>query len=326
MHAIRSGWTKLLVCGIAGACAFAAHSQQYPVRPVRIIVPFPAGGPTDIVARLVGQRLGEALGQQFIIDNRGGGGGTIGAQLAARAAPDGYALYIGGITTLSMAPHTHRNLPYDPFKDFAPISKLTMQPLMLMTHPSLPVRTVKEFIALGRARPGQLDYASSGLGGTGHLAGELFKSITKIDMQHVPYKGAAPALTDLTSGQVQVMFGTLLAAVPLVKNGRLRPIAVTGPRRTAALSDVPTFAEAGLPTFDASSWNCMVAPAGTPAEIVARLNAEVVRIVRDPTLLERLSADGVTGTGSTPQELAAYIRSESAKWSKVVRDAGISLN
>ena len=317
---------SIVATALAGLCAASAQAQQYPQRPVRIIVSFVAGGPTDIVARLIGQRLFEAFGQQFIIDNRGGGGGTIGAQLASRAAADGYTLYIGGITTLSMAPHTHKNLPYDPFKDFAPISKLTIQPVMLMAHPSLPIRTVKEFIGLARARPGQLDYASSGLGGTGHLAGELFKSIAKIDMQHIPYKGAAPALTDLTSGQVQVMFGTLLAAVPLVKNGKIRPIAVTGPKRTAALPSVPTFAEAGLPTFDASSWNCMVAPAGAPAEIIARLNTELVRIVRDPTLLERLSADGVSGTGSTPQELAEYIKSESAKWSKVVRDAGIKLN
>ena len=324
MPAQRMRWMS--TAAIAALCMQQAHAQQYPARPVRIIVPFVAGGPTDIVARLIGQRLFEALGQQFIVDNRGGGGGTIGAQLAARAAPDGYTLYIGGITTLSMAPHTHKNLPYDPFKDFAPISKLTIQPVMLMTHPSLPVRTVKDFIALARARPGQLDYASSGLGGTGHLAGELFKSTAGIDMQHIPYKGAAPALTDLTSGQVQVMFGTLLAAVPLVKNGKIRPIAVTGPKRTAALPSAPTFAEAGLPTFDASSWNCMVAPAGTATDIVARLNGELVRIVRDPTLLERLSADGVTGTGSTPQELAEYIKSESAKWSKVVRDAGIKLN
>jgi tripartite-type tricarboxylate transporter receptor subunit TctC len=310
----------------AGLLSLPAYAQSYPARTVRIIVPFTAGGPTDILGRLIAQKLHEAFGQQFIVDNRGGGGGTIGAQLAARAAPDGYTLYIGGITTLAMAPHTHKNLPYDPFKDFAPISRLTEQPLMLMVHPSLPARTVKDFIALARARPGQLDYASSGLGGTGHLAGELFKSITGTKMVHIPYKGASPALTDLTAGQVQVMFGTLLAAVPLTRNGKLRPLAVTGQQRALALPQVPTFAEAGLPNFDAISWNCMVAPAGTPADIVARLNSELVRIVRDPALLERLAGDGVTGTGSTPQELAAYLKSESTKWSKVVRDAGIQLN
>jgi tripartite-type tricarboxylate transporter receptor subunit TctC len=308
------------------ALATTAHGQQYPTRTVRIIVPFSAGGPTDILARLLAQRMHDAFGQQFVIDNRGGGGGTIGAQLAARSAPDGYTLYIGGITTLAMAPHTHKNLPYDPFKDFAPITRLTEQPLMLMVHPALPVQSVKEFIALARAKPGQLDYASSGLGGTGHLAGELFKSVTATDMVHIPYKGASPALTDLTAGQVQVMFGTLLAAVPLIKNGKLRPLAVTGKQRAAALPQVPTFAEAGLSNYDALSWNCMVAPAGTSADIIARLNTELVRIVRDPALLERLAGDGVTGTGSTPQELAAYLKVESAKWSKVVRDAGIKLN
>jgi tripartite-type tricarboxylate transporter receptor subunit TctC len=272
----------------------------------------------------VGQRLSEATGQQFLVDNRGGT--HIGAQLAARAAPDGYTLFLTGIATLAIAPHMHKSLPYDPIKDYAPISKLTVQPLMLMVHPALPVRSVKDFIALARARPGQLDYASSGLAGTGHLAGELFKSLTQTRMEHIPYKGAAPALTDLAAGQVQVMFGTMLAAVPLMKNGRLRALAVTGDKRAAAIPDIPTFAEAGLANFDAVSWNCMVAPAATPPPIIQRLNAELVRIVRDPTALERLAADGVTGTGSTPQETAAYIQSESVKWGRVLRDAGIKPN
>jgi len=319
----RMPWRLLALTALAMPPTGAALAQTYPARTVRIIVPFVAGGPTDILARLIAQRMFDALGQQFIIDNRGGGGGTIGAQLAARSAPDGYTLYLGGITTLSMAPHTHKTLAYDPFKDLTPITLLTSQPLMLMVHPSLPVRTVKEFIALARARPGQVDYASSGLGGSGHLAGELFKSVVRIDMQHIPYKGAAPALTDLTAGQVQVMFGTMLAAVPLVKNGKLRPLAVTGRQRAVALPAVPTFTEAGVSNFDAVSWNCMLVPAGTPNEIVMRLNTELVRIVRDPSVLERLSGDGVIGTGSTPQEAAAYIKSESLKWGKVVRDAGI---
>jgi tripartite-type tricarboxylate transporter receptor subunit TctC len=305
-------------------CMQTTSAQQYPNRPVRIIVPFTASGPTDIVARVIGQRLYEAMGQQFIIDNRGGT--NVGAQLVARAAPDGYTLFVTGIATLSIAPHMHKSLPYDPFKDFAPISKLTVQPLMLMVHPTLPVRTVNDFIALARARPGQLDYASSGLAGTGHLAGELFKSITKTSIEHIPYKGASPALTDLVAGQVQVMFGTMLAAVPLLKSGKLRALAVTGEKRALAVPNVPTFAEAGLANFDAVSWNCMVAPAGTPVEIINRLNTELVRIVRDPTVLERLTGDGVVGTGSTPQETAAYIKSESVKWGKVLRDAGIKPN
>jgi tripartite-type tricarboxylate transporter receptor subunit TctC len=302
----------------------AASAQTYPTRPVRVIVPFTASGPTDILARLIGQRLYEAMGQQFIIDNRGGT--HVGAQLAARAVPDGYTLFLTGIATLSIAPHMHKSLPYDPVKDYVPIARLTVQPLMLMVHPALPARNVKEFIALARARPGQLSYASSGLAGTGHLAGELFKSITRTSMEHIPYKGAAPALNELTAGQVQVMFGTMLAAVPLVKSGKLRALGVTGDNRAVPVPDVPTFAEAGLPHFDAVSWTCMLAPAATPVEIIQRLNTELVRIVRDPTLLERLSGDGVVGTGSTPQEAAAYIKSETAKWGKVLRDAGIQPN
>jgi tripartite-type tricarboxylate transporter receptor subunit TctC len=311
--------------GIAAlACVHTVLAQTYPTRPVRIIVPFTASGPTDIIARLIGQRLHDAMGQQFIIDNRGGT--NVGAQLAARAAPDGYTLFLTGIATLSIAPHMHKSLPYDPFKDYAPIAKLTLQPLMLMVHPALPARSVKDFIALARARPGQLDYASSGLAGTGHLAGELFKSLTKTSMEHIPYKGAAPALTDLIAGQVQVMFGTMLAAVPLVKSGKLRALGVTGEKRALPVPDVPTFSEAGLPNFDAVSWTCMLAPAGTATEIIQRLNTELVKIVRDPTVLERLSGDGVVGTGSTPQETAAYIKSEAAKWGKVLRDAGIKPN
>ncbi len=307
--------------GIA-ACVQSAHAQ-YPARPVRIIVPFSPGGAVDVLARLLGQRLQEAMGQQFLVDNRGGGGGLIGAQLAARAAPDGYTLYLGGIATLSLAPHVHPKLPYDPSKDFAPISRLTAQSLMLIVHPALPARSVKEFIALARARPGQLDYASSGIGGTGHLAGELFKTATGTSLVHIPYKGAGPALTDLTAGQVQVMFGTLLAGIPLTKNGKVRALAVTGPKRATAIPEVPTFAEAGLPKYDASSWNAMMAPAGTPNDIVMRLNAELVRVLSDPTLLERLAVDGVVGVSSTPQALADLIRSESIKWGAVVREAGI---
>jgi len=309
-------------CALTLTGLHPASAQQYPVKPVKVIVPFTAGGPTDIVARLIAQRLNEAFGQQFIIDNRGGT--NVGAQLAARAPADGYNLFLSGVATLAITPHVQKSVPFDPFKDFTMISLLTVQPVMLMVHPSLPARTVKEFVTLGLAKPGQLDYASSGIGGSGHLAGELFQSLTKTKMVHIAYKGAAPALTDLMAGQVQVMFGTLLAAVPLVKNGRVRPIAVTGEKRTVALPSVPTFAEAGMSTYDAVSWNAMLTPSGTPVEIVNRLSAELVKIVRDPVVLERLTGDGVVGTGSTPQEAAAYLKAEHAKWGKVVRDAGIA--
>jgi tripartite-type tricarboxylate transporter receptor subunit TctC len=322
MHWIRRRTIAAAACCAALGAIHPAWAQQYPAKPVKIIVPFTAGGPTDIVARLIGQRLNEAFGQQFVIDNRGGT--NVGVQLAARAPADGYTLFLSGVATLAISPHVQKSIPFDPFKDFVMISLLTVQPVMLMVHPSLPVRTVKDFIALARARPGQLDYASSGIGGSGHLAGELFKSLTHTRMEHIAYKGAAPALTDLMAGQVQVMFGTLLAAVPLVKNGRIRPIAVTGEKRTVALPEVPTFIEAGMPSYDAVSWNGMLAPAGTPAEVINRLNPALVKIVRDPAVLERLSGDGVVGTGSTPQEAAAYLKSEYAKWGKVVREAGIA--
>jgi tripartite-type tricarboxylate transporter receptor subunit TctC len=299
-----------------------ACGQQYPTKPVKVIVPFTAGGPTDIVARLISQRLTETFGQQFLIDNRPGT--NVGVQLAARAPADGYTLFLSGVATLAITPHVQKRVPFDPFNDFTMISLLTVQPVMLMVHPALPVRSVKDFIALAKSRPGQLDYASSGIGGSGHLAGELFQSLTGTRMEHIPYKGAAPALTDLTAGQVQVMFGTLLAAVPLVKNGRIRPLAVTGQKRTIPLPEVPTFIEAGMPTYDAVSWNAMLTPAGTPADTVARLNAALVKIVRDPSVLERLSGDGVIGTGSTPQEATAYLKAEHAKWGKVVHAAGIA--
>lgn len=318
----RTGVLGAATCAMVLTGLHPASAQQYPVKPVKVIVPFTAGGPTDIVARLIAQRLNEAFGQQFIIDNRGGT--NVGAQLAARAPADGYNLFLSGVATLAITPHVQKSVPFDPFKDFTMISLLTVQPVMLMVHPSLPARTVKEFVTLALAKPGQLDYASSGIGGSGHLAGELFQSLTKTKMMHIAYKGAAPALTDLMAGQVQVMFGTLLAAVPLVKNGRVRPIAVTGEKRTVALPSVPTFAEAGMSTYDAVSWNAMLTPSGTPIEIVNRLNAELVKIVRDPAVLDRLTGDGVVGTGSTPQEAAAYLKAEHAKWGKVVRDAGIA--
>jgi len=327
MNRSNSGWRRGLAVAIASlGCAHAAFAQQYPTRPVRIVISFTAGGPTDTVARLVAQRLTEAMGAQFIVDNRPGGGGTIGPMIAARAAADGYTLFLGGITSLSMAPHMNKKLPYDPFKDFTPISKLTIQPLLLTVHPSLPVKTVKDLIALARARPGQLDYASSGRGGTGHLTGELFKQATKTDIVHIPYKSAGPALTDLAAGQVQMMFGTLLSTVPLIRNNRLRPIAVTGRQRSVALPEVPTFDESGLPKFESVSWNSLVAPAGTPNEIIVRLNREVVKMLSDKSLLARLSGDGVVAVSSSPEELGAYIKSESEKWGKVIRDAGIEPN
>ena len=320
---MKVAWAIALTCA---ATAAAAQPQPYPARPMKMVVPFPAGGPTDILGRLLAQRLGESWGQNVVVDNRPGGGGMIGAVLAVKSPPDGYTFMLGGITTLALAPFVQKEMPYDPLRDFIPVSQTTASPIMLMTHPSLPAKTLKEFIALARARPGEINYATSGPGGSGHLAGELFKSITKTNVVHVPYRGAPPALNDLLAGHVQSLFCTLLASVAHVRAGKIRALAVTGPQRSIAVPEVPTFAEAGLAHYDASSWNGIVLPAGTPQPLVAKLNAELVRILRAPNVLDRLSGDGAVPVGSTPGEFTAYIKAEQAKWGKVVREAGIRID
>ncbi len=301
-------------------------TQNYPARAVRLIMPFPAGGPTDILGRLLAARLTDVFGHNVLVDNRPGGGGAIGGSLAAKAPADGYTLFLGGITTLATGPFIHKNLPFDPLKDFQTVTQATLQPLLLMVHPSLPVKNVKEYIALAKKRKGEINYATSGPAGSGHLSGELFNYITQAGVVHIPYKGAPPALQDLAAGQVQSMFGTMLAAVPVVRNGRIRAIAITGPKRSIALPDVVTFAEAGLPQYDASSWNGILVPAGTPRPIVDKLNAELVKILRDPKVLERLVNDGPLAIGNTPEEFTAFIKSEQDKWSKVIRAANIRID
>ena len=325
---MNRGWIAARAALLLLAAAGGAWAQApgYPARPVKLIIPFPAGGPTDILGRLLGQKLSEGWGQNVVIDNRPGGGGMIGALLAVKSPPDGYTLFLGGITTLVLAPFVQKDIQYDPLRDFAAVSQTTLSPIMLTTHPSLPARSVKAFVALARARPGELNYATSGPGGSGHLAGELFKSVTGTQLVHVPYRGAPPAINDLVAGQVQTMFGTLLAAVPLVRADKIRALAVTGPQRSIALPDAPTFAEAGLPGYDASSWNGMVMPAGTPPALVAKLNADLVRILRMPNVLDRLSGDGAVPVGSAPGEFSAYIKAEQAKWGKVVREANVRID
>jgi tripartite-type tricarboxylate transporter receptor subunit TctC len=311
---------------LALATCSVAHAQQpYPSKPIRMVMSFPAGGPTDIIGRLIGQKLTEGWGQNVIIDNRPGGGGMIGATLAAKAPPDGYSIYLGGVSSMAIGFLIAKNPPIDPLRDFQPVSHTTRQPILLMTHPSLPAKTVKDYIALARSQPGQLNYASSGPGGSGHLAGELFKMETRVNIVHVPYRGAPPALTDLIAGQVQSMFGTILASAPQIRVGKLRALAITGPKRSAALEEVPTFAESGLPNYDASSWNGIFVPAATPRAIVDKLNVEIVKIMRTPGVFDRLAADGTTPTGSTPEEFTAFIKSEHAKWGKVVRAANIKV-
>ena len=313
-----------LALGAATACAQQQQSA-YPTRPIKIVMSFPAGGPTDILGRLLAQKLIESWGENVIIDNRPGGAGVIGAMVAVKSPPDGYTMYLGGIASMAIAPFVQKDLPYEPLRDFTPVTLATISPLLLMSHPSLPAKTVGEFIALAKARPGQINYASSGPGGSGHLAGELFQSMARVKLVHIPYRGAPPALNDLIAGQVQVMFGTMLASVPSIRNGRLRALAVTGPKRSPAVPEVPTFAEAGLPGYDASSWNGIQVPAATPRAIVSRLNGELVRILRVPNVLDRLAADGPIAMGSTPEEYTAFIKAEQAKWGKIVREAGIRI-
>ncbi|MEI6320780.1 MAG: tripartite tricarboxylate transporter substrate binding protein [Pseudomonadota bacterium] len=314
---------------LAAACAPPVFAQgdaaKFPQRTLRIVMPFPPQGPTDILGRLIATHLAERVGQQVIVDNRPGGAGVIGAMVAAKAAPDGHTMLLGGITTHGVAPFVHRNLPYDPLKDFIPVTQTTLSPLLLMVGTATPVRSVKEYIALARSKPGGVTYASSGPGGSGHLAGALFEHVAGVDLLHIPYRGAPPALIDLMAGQVQSMFGTMLAAVPHVRSGKIRAIAVTGPRRSEAVPEVLTFAESGLPAYDASSWNGIMVPAGTPMPIVDRLYREISAIVKAPGVLDRLASDGPLPVGNTPQEFAAFIRAEQAKWAKVVKQAKIAI-
>ena len=301
-------------------CALA---QQFPTKPVRMIVPFAPGGGADLVARVVGMKLTEQLGQQVIVDNRAGAAGSIGAELAAKAPPDGHTLLLGSAGPLAINPGLYAKLPYDPARDFAPVSLVTQMGFLLVVHPTLPVKNVKELIALARSRPGQLNYATPGSGSTTHLANELLKSMARIDITHVPYKGVAPAATDLISGQVQMMSGDLSTLLPHVKSGRMRPLAVTSARRSSLTPEIPTVAESGLPGYEASGWFGVLAPAATPQAVVARLNAAVVKGVAGDDAKARLGAFGGEIATGTPEQFANHIRAEAAKWGKVVKALGL---
>src|SRR5437016_11299545 len=317
---------SLLFLCIALACvAGAALAQDYPTKPIRLIVPFAAGGGNDNVARLVGKHLSDSLGQPLVIDNRPGAGGALGAEVAARAAPDGYTLFLGGVGSHAVNPNLNDSLPYDPIRDFAPVALLAQAPLVLVVHPSVPAASFKAFVALARARPGQLNYASNGNGSSSHLAAVMFDSMTGVDMVHVPYKGLSPALTDLLSGRVQLMFSSVVAILPHVKAGKLRGLAVTGSRRLASMPNLPTIAESGVPGYEASSWYGVLAPAGTPREIVARLNAELVKALEQPEVRTSLLAEGAEPIGGTPEQFAAHIRSEKERLGKLIRKAKIRL-
>jgi tripartite-type tricarboxylate transporter receptor subunit TctC len=308
---------------VALAISAAAHAQVYPSKPIRMIVAYPPGGGTDIVGRMVAQKLGETLGQNVVVENRGGASGNIGTEIAARAAPDGYTVLMGNVAPNAINVSLFRSLPFDPVADFAPVSLVASTPNILVVHPSTPARTVKEVIALARARPGTLNFASAGVGSSSHLAGELFRVLAGADIVHVPYKGAGPAMVDVLSGQVQLYFATMPAAMPHVKSGKLVPIAVTSARRSPALPELPTIAESGVAGYEASTWYGLLAPAHTPGPAVARLHEGILKILGEAELRERLTDQGFEPVGDSPQEFAAYIRSEIAKWGKVIRDAGI---
>ena len=317
----RRSWSIAAAALAAAVFAATAQPQDYPAKPIRVVVPFPPGGGTDLMARTVVQKLGESLGATVVIDNRGGAGGTIGTEAAAKSPPDGYTLLVvSGAHAIN--PSLYRKLPYDTVRDFAPVTMFTSGPGLLVVHPSVPARTVKEFIALAKSRPGQLNYASAGIGTPPHLAGELFKTMAGVDMVHVPYKGNGPAYTDLVGGHVSVMFPTIPTAIPHVRAGKLRALAVTTRQRTAVAPELPTISESGVPGFDVSSWYGLLAPAGTPAAVVTRLQREIAKVLRLPEVGEKLVAQGLDLVGNTPEEFAAILKSEIAKWAKVVKASG----
>ena len=307
--------------------AFASHvhGAEYPAKPITLVVPFAPGGGNDTVARTIAQRISGTLGQQVIVDNRAGAGGVIGAGAAARAAPDGYTLFLGGVGSHAINPSLQKSLPYDPVKDFAPVSLIASAPLVLVVHPSLPVKSVPDLIALAKSKPGALNYASNGNGSSSQLAAVMFESMTGTQMVHVPYKGLTPALTDLLTGRVQLMFSSVVAILPQIQAGKLRAIAVSGTKRLSLMPDVPTIAETGVAGYQSSSWYGILAPAGTPREVVMKLDAALVSAVQDPEVRKALANEGADPIGSTPEEFAAHIRAELDRTGKVVRAAKLDL-
>ncbi len=304
---------------LAIACSGAA-AQTYPAKAVRIVVGYPPGGPTDLLARIMAQKLAESWGQQVLVDNRTGASGMIGAEVAARAAPDGYTLLMVPVT-YAVTPSLFPKMNYNAEKDLIPVAQVAAAPFMLVVHPALPVKTTKDLITLARGRPGQINFASASTGGIPHLAGELFNTMTGVKMVHIPYKGAAPATTDLLSGQVSLMFNNMLSAMPQVKNGRLRAIAVTSSKRSPAAPELPTIAEA-VPGYEASGWYGALAPAATPRDLITKLNANMNRAMRLPDVTQRLAGDGVEAVGTTPEQFGIYLRQEIVKWGKVVKASG----
>lgn len=316
-------FTISIMAAVMAAAAGIASAQGYPAKPIRFIVPSTPGGSVDTLARTVGPRLADKWGQQVIVDNRSGAGGAIAGELVAKSPPDGYTLLVGTVASLATNVSLQKKLPYDPLKDFAPVTLIATQNLMLLVHPSLPVKSVKELTALAKKKPGSLSFSSAGNGTGGHLSGELYKMLAGVDLLHVPYKGVAPAMIDVVSGQVTMTFASILSGSQQVKAGRLRALAVTGGRRSPAVAELPTMMEAGVAGYESATWYGIVAPAGTPADIVNRLSSEIVAILKGPEMNDRLSKEGADPVGNTPAEFARHIQVEIEKWRKVIRAAGI---
>jgi tripartite-type tricarboxylate transporter receptor subunit TctC len=303
--------------------ASVANAQTYPVKPVRLVSPYPPGGANDILARIIGQKLGEGMGQQIVIENRSGATGNIGAEFVAKAAPDGYTLLMGQASNLTINVSLMSKMPYDPVKDLAPVTLVATTPNLLVVHPSLPVGTVKDLVALAKAKPGTINYASSGSGSAGHLAAELFKKVAHIDMVHIPYKGAAPALTDVVAGEAQLYFTSPISAQPFVRGGRLRMIAVTSLKRSPSMPAIPTVAESGYPDFDVVSWWGILTPAAVSKEIITRLHTEISKVLALPEIKAKFSDQGADVASDTPEQFAAYIKTEITKWGKLIRELGV---
>jgi tripartite-type tricarboxylate transporter receptor subunit TctC len=300
----------------------AAQAQSYPSKPVRFVVPYPAGGPLDVVARLLGAKVTESVHQPVIVDNKPGAGGNIGADAVAKSAPDGYTILMGAVATHAINPTLYASIPYDAARDFIPVTQVAATPNVLVVNPSIPAASVKEFVAYAKANPGKLNFGSGSTGSAGHLAGELFKSMAGVDMVHVPYKGAGPAMQDLIGGRIQLMFDNLASSLAQVRAGRVKALAVTTARRSSLAPDLPTIAESGLPGFDISTWFGIFVPAGTPREIVEKLHREFTRALADRDVREKILALGAEPVGSRPEEFAAYIRTEADKYARVIQASG----
>ncbi len=318
MRSLRS-ISAIVLCSLA----LSATADDYPNKAIRFIMPYPIGGSIDIAGRMVAQRLADNLGQAVVVDNRTGAGGIVGTETGARAAPDGYTLLMGGIGTLALSPSLQKNLPYDPNRDLTPVTLLVTIPYVVVVPPSFKATNIRELIALAKAKPNEVNYGSGGNGSAPHLAGELFNTMAGVKITHVPYKGSTGAITDTMSGQVQLTYTGIPSVIGQLKAGRLRPVGVTSIKRTAALPEVPTIAESGVPGYEVNPWFGVMLPARAPQPLVSRINAEILKVLRLPATRERFAAEGFEAAGNTPAQFAAYIKTEQVKWAKVIKDAGI---